>query len=102
MLRQQHKPDEKTFIGSRVGQVKLLGNARREPWEIWHSWHRGICNLLIPGPIRGFESHPHREVSPLLTKDLGSTPNTGEAPSNGAQHERTTANSYQDLLQGGV
>ena len=25
----------------------ILGNARREPWEIWHSWQRGICKLQI-------------------------------------------------------
>lgn len=26
MLRQQYKPDEKTFVGIRVGQFKVLGN----------------------------------------------------------------------------
>jgi len=40
----------------------ILGNARREPWEIWHSWQRGICNLLTPGSPEGFESHPHRQI----------------------------------------
>ena len=39
----------------------ILGNARREPWEIWHSWQRGICKLQILGAYRGFESHPHRQ-----------------------------------------
>jgi hypothetical protein len=38
----------------------ILGNARRQLWEIWHSRQRGICNLQILGPARGFESHPHR------------------------------------------
>lgn len=49
--------------GKRRGDVwAILGNARREPWEIWHSWQRGICKLQIPGAYPGFESHPHRHL----------------------------------------
>ncbi len=48
----------------------ILGNARREPWEIWHSWQRGICKLQILGAYRGFESHPHRLAWPFILRDL--------------------------------
>jgi hypothetical protein len=40
----------------------ILGNARREPWEIWHSWPRGICNLQILLTPQGFESLSLRHI----------------------------------------
>jgi hypothetical protein len=36
----------------------ILGNARRQGWQIWHSRQRGIGNLQIPRPACGFESNP--------------------------------------------
>jgi hypothetical protein len=39
----------------------ILGNARRLWWQIWQLRQRGICNLQIATPARGFESHPHRQ-----------------------------------------
>jgi hypothetical protein len=49
------------FHAPAVVERSRSGNARRQRWQIRHSWQRGICNLLIPGPARGFESHPHRQ-----------------------------------------
>ena len=45
--------------GCRRSFWAILGNARREPWEIWHSWQRGICKLRILVTYRGSESHSH-------------------------------------------
>jgi len=39
----------------------ILGNARLQDRQIWHSRQRETCNLHIPDSAWWFESHPHRQ-----------------------------------------
>jgi hypothetical protein len=44
----------------------ILGNARRQRRELWHSRQRTVCKLQIPRGAVGFDSHPrlHLESAP--------------------------------------
>ena len=48
----------------------MVGNARRQPRQRWHSRQRGIRNLHILKVAGAFESHPHRQIKRLLINIL--------------------------------
>jgi len=46
----------------------MVGNARRQPWQSWHSRQLGICNLQMAKAAGAFESHPHRHLDSAVYK----------------------------------
>ena len=52
----------------------MVGNARRQSWQIRQSRQRGMCNLQILLPLRASESHPHRQNICLTFSSLADGP----------------------------
>jgi hypothetical protein len=42
--------NEPLFGRPAIGIWAILGNARRQRWQIWQSRQRGFCNLQMAGP----------------------------------------------------